>query len=124
MTNMITATSTLKEVGGVPGVVAAKIVGSARATATMASIEAVTAARGGGGVGEDGGGGEGDGDDAEHRGVDAGYGRGEGLGAVLEAAEQQARAEHEEHVAADGGDDRGLDHGRQARGGGDGGGGG
>src|SRR5918997_4393770 len=44
MTNMITATSTLKDVGGLPGVVAAKIVGRARATATMASIEELTPA--------------------------------------------------------------------------------
>ncbi len=44
MTNITTATSTLRDVGGVPGVVAAKIVGRARATATMASIEALTPA--------------------------------------------------------------------------------
>src|SRR4028118_2128569 len=126
---MITATSMLRGGGGVPGGGGGGVGGGGGGVAEeedrvqegdnghdRGGLDAEGGrGRAGGGGREDRGQGEGDGDDGEHRGVDAGYSRGEGLGAVLEAAEQQARAEHEEHVADDGADDRGLDHGGQAR---------
>src|SRR5215204_719506 len=49
------------------------------------------------------------GHDGEHRGVDTGYLHGEALDAVLQAPEQDARPEHEQHVAYDRPDDGSLD---------------
>src|SRR5919112_2476292 len=66
--------------------------------------------------GEDGRQGERGGHDGQHRGVDAGDLGREVLDTVLEAPEEEARPEHEQHVTDDRTDDRSLHHGRQSRG--------
>src|SRR5918997_548115 len=68
------------------------------------------------GNGEDGRQRERGGHDGEHRGVDTGYLHGKALDAVLEAPDQDAGPEHEQHVAYDRPDDGGLDHRREASG--------